>query len=111
MRWPFAKKQKTEEAPEEKSPTRFERDWASIQLLRRWRDIGQEFEYLGRRMTVASHSRLEIKMVTGDLFADIRAIPELRARYVDDHGVVRTLDLGELEALTLARHSLNPDAK
>lgn len=104
MWWPFEKK--TE--PKEQGPSQFELDEASIAALRAWRGVGQEFEFLGRRMVVAKHYRVDF---TTDLYGgSVRMVPEVHARYADDRGEVHTLVLSEAEAFALA-NSLQPNAR
>jgi hypothetical protein len=69
--------------------------------LRAWREVGQEFEYLGRRMVVAAHERIEYHGL------NIRFVPELKARYTDNNGMVHTLVFSEAEALALAFEHLS----
>ena len=66
--------------------------------IRAWRDIGQEFEYLGRKMVVISHSRLA--EIGGFMLVHV---PELRVRYADDTGKIHEMVMRESEALALAR--------
>lgn len=93
--WPFKSKLLTAET--EAAPTKWELDQSRVNALRAWRDIGQEFEYLGRRMVVSGHSRIEFSGMM------LRLTPELRARYADAKGQVHELTLSEAEALALAK--------
>jgi hypothetical protein len=104
MWWPFAKKAE----PKEQGPSQWELDEARIAALRAWRAVGQEFEYLGRRMVVAKHYSVDL---TPSLhFPSMRLVPEVHARYADDRGEVHTLVLSEAEVLALA-HSLQPNVR
>ena len=68
-----------------------------IDTLRKWREIGQEFDYLGRRMVVASHIYVSV-------YEDDGAVtPRLTARYVDNSGVFHELTFSTPESLALAR--------
>ena len=102
---PFAKKKKK---PQERGPSQWELDEARINVLRAWRKVGQEFEYLGRRMVVAKH--YSVNFIPGLHFGSMRLVPEVHARYADNHGEVHTLVLSESEVLALA-HSLQPNDK
>lgn len=93
--WPFKRKQ-TEEP---QGPTKYEKALARVEVLRRWRAVGEEFEYLGRRMVVVSHSRLEVWVD-----AELNLVPEVRARYADDRGQIHELVLSEAEVLALMDH-------
>ena len=104
MWWPFAKKAEVQQ----KGPSEWERAEARVAALRAWRDVGQEFEYLGRRMVVVKHSRMETW--PGLHFPTLHLVPELNARYADDHGELHTLVMSEAEALALM-HSLQPNAR
>lgn len=99
---PFANKTK------EIFPSEWELTEARVHALRQWRDVGQEFEYLGRRMVVIKHSRID--MWPGLHFPELHLVPEIHARYADDRGEVHTLVMSELEALALATHSVPPNA-
>ena len=97
MWWPFSWKYKQNE-----------RNWrlveARIEVLRRWRDVGQQFDYLGRRMVVLRHHRIEIIDMWG--VQELCLVPELCVRYNDDHGRLHTLVLSEEEALAVAMRQL-----
>ena len=103
MWWPFAKKPEVKQ----EGPSELEQAEARVSVLRAWCDVGQEFEYLGRRMMVVKHSRLD--MAPGIYFPLLRLVPELHARYADDHGQLHTLVLSESEALALAARPLQPN--
>jgi hypothetical protein len=102
--WPF--KSKTAPTEVENVPSKWAMEQSRIQALRAWRDVGQEFEYLGRRMVVVAHSRVEFSGVM------VWLVPEVRARYADNAGKVHELTFCESEALALARLSdLQPNAR
>lgn len=102
MWWPFDKRKKQ---PAEKRPSDLDMVEARIAALRAWRDVGEAFEYLGRRMVVIAHSRVEVW--PGYHFPTIHLVPEVHARYADAHGQVHTLVLSEAEVLALANASQN----
>ena len=104
MWWPFAKKQEVQQ----KGPSEWEQAEARVAALRAWRDIGQEFEYLGRRMVVVKHSRIETW--PGFHFPTLHLIPELHARYADDCGELHTLVMSEAEVAALM-YSLQPNVR
>ena len=102
--WPFSRKAE----PKDQGPSQLELDAARIAVLRAWREVGQEFEYLGRRMVVTRHYKLDL--TPGLHFPSLRLVPEVHARYADDHGEVHSLVLSEAEALALAMaRSLTPN--
>lgn len=106
--WPFKKKQEKTYAEIEaefqanKTPEQLDQDraLAYIHRLAYWRDIGDEFEYLGRRMVVVKHHRVDTSSGVRSPFVVTR-VPELHARYADDHGVFHDLVLSAHEALAL----------
>ena len=97
--WPFKTKAHAVGGFVEPAKSKWELDQSRVEALRSWRDVGQEFEYLGRRMVVVGHSRIEFAHMSMWL------VPEVRARYADDKGQVHELALSESEALALARSS------
>jgi len=101
MWWPFAKKQEVQQ----KSPSEWGQAEERVAALRAWRNVGQEFEYLGRRLVVVEHSRVEIG--PGFHFPTLRLIPELRARYADDCGELHTLVMSEAEVVALMAQSMS----
>ena len=106
MWWPFEKKVD----PKERGQSQWELDEARIAALKAWRQVGQEFEYLGRRMVVAKHYSLDF---TPSLhFPSMRLVPEVHCRYADDFGKVHTMVLSEAEALALPPYgTTGPTAK
>jgi hypothetical protein len=89
--WPFSKTQATEQKVD---PLVTAED-AAIGALKEWRDVGEEFTYLGRTMRVTAHYRIS-------LFCwSICKIPCIQAEYVDDNGVIRQamFSVPECEAL------------
>lgn len=90
---------RTEESPDLVSSNQFLINLKNdrVKELKAWRDVGQSFVYLGKEMVVCRHSRLEMN----GHFCQV--IPEVQARYVDNHGVIHTIAISEKEALTLAK--------
>lgn len=84
--WPFKKK------AEEKTPA-----VDHIGALQNWRPIGSSFTYLGRRMVVCGHYRIEY----GGGMTPMRVVPCLQADYADDHGVIRHIEFSHAEAVAL----------
>lgn len=101
MWWKCVKK--TE--PKKQGPSQWEAQWeaaeSKIAALQAWRAIGEEFDYLGRRMVVIKHYSVDMK--PNPPFAGIRLVPEIHARYADDNGKVHDLVLSESEVMALAR--------
>lgn len=83
--WPFKKSA-------ESQPAKPDSMHEAIEALRSFRDIGQSFNYLGRKCIVTSH---------WDLDPFLGAVATLRADYVDDHGVLHQVSFlrRELKAL------------
>ncbi len=103
--WPFTRKTD----PEEKKPSQWEEAQRCADELRAWRAVGQPFEYLGRRMIVVAHSRIEFH--PGISLPAPTLLPGIKARYADDSGVVHTIDFSEAESRALAfGHSPRPPA-
>ena len=85
MIWPFKKKHES-----------FDIHELIVQQLEAWRPIGGQFEYLGRRMIVAGHSRL----VFSPMHSAYRR-PQLRADYADDHGVIHSIAFSAAESVAI----------
>lgn len=102
--WPFSKPREITVAPcatETETETETEVDKA-IAALKGWRDIGDEFTYLGRTMIVTAHSSF---LVAGWM---IGIIPCIKARYVDANGVMRDAMFNVLECKALIEKQPNP---
>lgn len=105
MWWRFWKRTEAAETVEAK-PDIWANNQKLIEILRSWRDVGQEFEYLGRRMVVVSHSVLD---TWPDYpFPRLYIKPELKARYADNRGEIHTLIFSEAEAMMLASGTALP---
>lgn len=94
--WPFKTKPGQHS---DGAPSKWELDQSRVSALQAWRDVGQEFEYLGRLMIVIGHSRIESSGLMMWL------VPEVRARYADDKGQIHELRLSEYEVLAMTRSS------
>lgn len=86
--WPFKKKEAKPAAPDYRMTL--------IHQLEEWRAIGQEFEYLGRRMIVCGHYSID-----GGYPMGLYMSPRLRADYADDHGVIHTIAFSAAESAAL----------
>lgn len=89
--WPFSKKQEPEQQTE---PLATAAD-AAIAVLKDWRGVGDEFDYLGRTMRVTAHHRISC------FGWSICKIPCIQAEYADNDGVIRQamFSVPECEAL------------
>lgn len=85
--WPFKKK---DAKPEPDLRT------ALIQRLESWRAIGQEFEYLGRRMIVSRHYS-----IAGCYPMGLYPQPGISAYYADDIGVIHSVSFSAAESMAL----------
>jgi len=100
MWWPFKRSPATDGEPFRFPHERVAEQAAEqIEVLRAWRAVGEEFEYLGRRMAVVRHSVVE--SWPGSYWIYMK--PELTARYADDRGEIHTIVFGGEEALQLAQ--------
>ena len=95
--WPFKKK--------EAKPVEPNYRLAMIEKMQEWRSVGEEFEYLGRRMIVAGHWRIGVHGFPGGLCVE----PCLRADYADNNGVIHSVSFSnaEIEALMRAQPNTN----
>lgn len=94
--WPFASK------PKDVKPARPERDWGAETMaeMRKWRDIGDTFEFLGTKFSVVSHGTYSYSvMVWPHIYT--QSTPELKAIYVDLQGCIReiTFNSAQWEAI------------
>jgi hypothetical protein len=89
--WPFTTNKQI--APE--APPLWKQNEAMAERFRAWRPIGSEFEYLGRKMVVTGHTRIE---AAG--FA-IFVIPCLKADYADDLGKIHSLEFSGAEVIAM----------
>jgi hypothetical protein len=92
--WPFKKKK-------EAKPVEPNFRLAMIKKMQEWRSVGEEFEYLGRRMIVAGHWRIGVHGFPGVLCVE----PCLSADYADNNGVIHSVSFSnaEIEALMRAQ--------
>lgn len=91
----FSKKERAEYREDMKPVIeRYEKEIAEI---KKFRDIGEKFNYLGLDMIVLSHSYREIDMEYGSWYST----PKLRAKYVNaaKEIVIAKFDYEELPAL------------
>ena len=86
--WPFKKKDAKPAVPDHRM--------ALIQQLEAWREIGQEFEYLGRRMIVSGHYS-----IGGGYPMGLYMNPGIRADYADDMGVIHAISFSAAESVAL----------
>lgn len=77
--WPFSNKEPAESAID------------LIHDLRTWREIGQEFSYLGRTCVVTGYYAQDIDGWSSGI----------QANYADDHGVIRGLSFSGQESRAL----------
>lgn len=89
--WPFKKKEVQPNSREE-----------LIKRLERWRAVGEEFEYLGRRMVVCGHYR-----VAGGYRIGLYFQPCICASYADNNGVIRFMSFSTAESQALMRAQPN----
>lgn len=92
--WPFKKK--------EAKPVEPNHRIVMIARLAQWRAIGDEFEYLGRRMVVSAHWRISGGYPFG-LFME----PCLQADYADNNGVIHNVSFGVAESEALMNKQPN----
>ena len=86
--WPFKKKDAKPAEPDCRT--------ALIQQLESWRAIGQEFEYLGRRMIVSRHYS-----IAGGYPMGLYLQPGISADYADDIGVIHSVSFSAAESMAL----------
>lgn len=92
--WPFKKK--------EVAPAQQNYRMELVERLERWRAVGEEFEYLGRRMVVSGHYR-----VAGGYPFNPYVEPCIHADYADNNGVIRTVFFSAAESQALMRAQPN----
>lgn len=97
MMWPFKRKP---EKPTEPVKSQAEID---SEALRKWRDVGESFHYLGREMVVTGHGGFDI--AGGWPMPSISWRCFLSANYVDGNGVIRSHQFGRKEAMSLMNAS------
>lgn len=86
--WPFRKKDAKPAAPDH--------GLVLAQQLEAWRPIGQEFQYLGRRMIVSGHYS-----IGGGYPMGFYIKPGIRADYADDMGVIHAISFSAAESAAL----------
>ncbi len=89
--WPFKKKEIQPDPYDE-----------LIERLKRWRAVGEEFEYLGRRMIVCGHYR-----VGGGYPFELYIQPCIIADYADNNGVIRHASFSAAESQALMQAQPN----
>lgn len=101
--WPFTKKPEVSEKP---YPRYKDYGAETMQDMRKWRDIGETFEFLGKTFSVVSHGQYSYS-IAGWPHNQTQSIPELKAIYVDLHGVVREISFnsGQWEAIKKANEA------
>lgn len=89
--WPFSKKEEPKE----------DRTQAYIDELRAFRDVGDTFNYLGRRCVVTGHYEFNLHL---------GIIPVLKFDYADKHGVIHSMSasIRELPALVNQQNHKKP---
>lgn len=105
--WPFREKivKKSNEVKQEKQEKQ-DKEWEEqaklVKQLHAWRKIGEEFQFLGRRMIVSRHHDIK-----GIYPAYIYLDPGISAYYADEMGVIRLIRFNAAESAAIMRSQPN----